>query len=82
MKSKSLSLDFDNPPAPPLAKNLTTPTESSAAVRMRRFGKVSAASVFLEAKIFVVWLESFEDHENFPAGKSLDKRVQELLYYS
>lgn len=24
----------------------------------------------LDTKVFVVWLENFEDHENFPAGRA------------
>ena len=68
MKPKSLSLDLDNPP-PPQVRDFRTPTDGTPNVRMRKF-KVNTTGNIPEAKIFMVWLESYEDHENFPAGLS------------
>ncbi len=68
-KPKSLSLDMERlPDRKPL-----TPTEAGApAPPLRRLGQGRRSGGVLAAhdtKVFVVWLESFEDHEHFPTSK-------------
>lgn len=56
-KSRNMSLDLDKPkePVPPTRRKTTS-------------GKSSLANQ-APAKIMVVWLESYEDHLNFPIGE-------------
>ena len=63
---KSLSLDLDFPPDRPGALRSMTPTEGATATR--RLGRGGAHSSNVETKVFVVWLESHEDWQNFPSG--------------
>lgn len=32
-----------------------------------------------DTKVFVVWLENFEDHENFPAGRTNTRYLRSYL---
>jgi len=77
-KPKSLSLDLEQAagqkPAGSAAVRLTdspaaTPTDTS--MKTRRSGRFSSLAALADTKIFVVWLESFEDSENFPSGDLL-----------
>lgn len=48
-----------------------SPAENPATVpgvRYRRPGRQPALMTGPDTKILVVWLESFEDHDNFPVG--------------
>ncbi|XP_064603525.1 ral GTPase-activating protein subunit beta-like isoform X2 [Liolophura sinensis] len=62
MKPRFLSLDMDKPPGPgPLLTD-------SASVRLRKTGRNFSQLTGPDTKVFVVWLESFEDYETFPAA--------------
>ena len=69
LKPKSLSLDLERPPLerPRTSETPGTPTESGLKPP-RRSSRLSASSSVSDTKIFVVWLESYEDYENFPSG--------------
>ncbi|ESO90184.1 hypothetical protein LOTGIDRAFT_233979 [Lottia gigantea] len=70
-KPKSLGLDAskinqvrstrESPSSPP-------EIPSNTGSRGKRYGRQLGQMVGPDTKIFVVWLESFEDHENFPLG--------------
>lgn len=47
--------------------------------RIRRFGRSFIVIIGLDIKIFVVWLENFEDYENFFIGIFLYKLIKILL---
>lgn len=48
-------------------------------LRIRRFGRSFIVIIGLDIKIFVVWLENFEDYENFFIGIFLYKLIKILL---
>ncbi|XP_078313092.1 ral GTPase-activating protein subunit beta-like isoform X3 [Crassostrea virginica] len=50
--------------------------------RARRFGRSSTVTIGPDTKIFVVWLENFEDHENFPTGDFLSVTSTGLDQYT
>ena len=58
--SKSMSLDLEHPPPAAMA-----PRGSGG----RRLGGRGGSGQQADTKVFVVWLESYEDHDSFPAGK-------------
>ena len=62
LKHKSLSLDFEKPPPERVIKESSTN-------QGRRYSRLSATGGWSETKIFVVWLERFEDHETFPTSE-------------
>jgi len=42
---------------------------SDPPIQLRKSGRQPALMVGPDIKILVVWLENFQDHENFPTGK-------------
>lgn len=75
MKPRFLSLDMDKPPGPvPLLTD-------SASVRLRRTGRNLSQLTGPDTKVFVVWLESFEDYETFPAGKWISQLPMKMTKF-
>ncbi len=69
MKPKSLSLDLEKPPDAPRRSMVDSPVTPTEPLRpIRRSTRTSSAVSLSDTKVFVVWLESYEDHENFPTG--------------
>ena len=67
-KMKSLSLDLDGPPADrPVSLRTITPTESI--IGSRRLGRGTSYINHVDTKVFIVWLESYEDWQHFPSGE-------------
>ena len=68
IKPKSLSLDLERPPSdrPRQTDSPGTPTDSRP---LRRSSRLSTSATVSDTKIFIVWLESYEDQENFPSGE-------------
>ncbi|KAK3094041.1 hypothetical protein FSP39_023374 [Pinctada imbricata] len=48
-----------------------SPGSPHDAPRLRRLGRQPALTMGPDTKVFVVWLENFEDYENFPTGEML-----------
>ncbi|XP_046372123.1 ral GTPase-activating protein subunit beta-like isoform X1 [Haliotis rufescens] len=73
-KPKSLGLeaekggrqDRESPGSPPEAA-----VASGNQARIRRLGRQPTSMFGPDTKVFAVWLENFEDHENFPTGDLL-----------
>ncbi|XP_064621956.1 ral GTPase-activating protein subunit beta-like isoform X2 [Lineus longissimus] len=63
MKPKSLSLDLDAPPKTE-KESPSTPTETSRG--LRKIGRTISNMGGPDTKVFIVWVESFEDGENIP----------------
>uniref|UniRef100_T1JGQ1 Rap-GAP domain-containing protein n=1 Tax=Strigamia maritima TaxID=126957 RepID=T1JGQ1_STRMM len=57
-KPRTLSLDLD--------KVAFKEQESPADARNKKFGRGNSSSSGCDTKVILVWLESFEDHANFP----------------
>lgn len=72
-KPKTLSLDLEKPKTPGGSNN-ANPNEPIAPTRRRTCAVKPALSSQSNAKIFMVWLESFEDYLNFP--------IDDLLAYT
>ena len=64
--SKPASLSLDTTGKPRAEKE--SPGSPHDAPKTRRFGRQPALMIGPDTKVFVVWLENFEDFENFPAG--------------
>lgn len=73
-KPKTLSLDLDKPKTLGAPNNASNPNEPVAPTRRRTCAVKPPLSSQSNAKIFMVWLESFEDYLNFP--------VDDLLAYA
>lgn len=88
--TKPLSLILDRP----LSSNgadtdrMKTEKESPSSphdvpfLRLRRLGRQPGLMVGPDTKVFVVWLENFEDHENFPVGDLLSVSSTGLEQYT
>lgn len=46
----------------------TESSSASSSIKYRRPGRQPALMTGPDTKVLVVWLESFEDHYNFPVG--------------
>lgn len=64
---KSRLLDKESPTSPPEVPANTIPS----GVKYRRLGRQPASMTGPDTKVLVVWLESFEDHDNFPISDLL-----------
>lgn len=73
-KPKTLSLDLEKPKTLGAPTNSANPNEPIAPTRRRTCAVKPPLSSQSNAKIFMVWLESFEDYLNFP--------VDDLLAYT
>ncbi|KAL5009165.1 hypothetical protein ScPMuIL_014746 [Solemya velum] len=68
-KPRSLTLDsFDRNRLEKEHESPGTPPEVPT-TRIRRFGRQPALMIGPDTKVFVVWLENFDDIENFPAAE-------------
>lgn len=65
-KPKTLSLDRAELTDKIKGNSPTSPHDPP--VFMRKAGRQPALMVGPDIKILVVWLENFQDHENFPTG--------------
>ncbi|XP_056022408.1 ral GTPase-activating protein subunit beta-like isoform X3 [Ostrea edulis] len=71
--TKPTTLTMERPLGEPRSKPGDSPgsPHDASTFRTRRFGRASTITIGPDTKIFVVWLENFEDHENFPTGDLL-----------
>ncbi|XP_055878983.1 ral GTPase-activating protein subunit beta-like isoform X3 [Biomphalaria glabrata] len=67
---KSRLIEKDSPGSPPEVPASTAPP-AQGGVKFRRLGRQPASMTGPDTKVLVVWLESFEDHDNFPISELL-----------
>lgn len=63
---KSRLLEKESPGSPQ-----EIPAAAQPGVKYRRLGRQPASMTGPDTKVLVVWLESFEDHNNFPICKHM-----------
>lgn len=82
--TKPTTLSLERPLTEPRNKTMESPSSphDAPAFRTRRFGRPSTVTIGPDTKIFVVWLENFEDHENFPTGDLLPMTSTGLEQYT
>ncbi|XP_062588576.1 ral GTPase-activating protein subunit beta-like [Saccostrea cucullata] len=82
--TKPTTLSLERQLGEPRSKGTDSPNSPHDAptFRARRFGRSSTVTIGPDTKIFVVWLENFEDHENFPTGDLLPMTSTGLEQYS